>query len=165
MRRVGEQSESFGGMVSDLLPSTLEGALQLCVSLSLALRNGGPGAETLTDLELAIGRHDGKELVELARDDHLALFQKLEVKGQGGFETLDVVFVYGSDDYGDRGGWNYTTGAVYELRGRTSKGGRFRFELVLAPPAPAEIPRPASVMWNRLRWGRRAVLAETTVAP
>lgn len=147
-------------MVPDLIASSLNGADQLCVTLSLAFRNGGPGTEIVTDLELAIGWHDAQELVESAFVGE-SPFQKLEVKGQGGFETLDVAFIFDSDDYGLRCGWDYSTGAVYELRGRTSKDGRFRFELQVSRPTSTEVPSPATITWKRRGRRHRVALART----
>jgi hypothetical protein len=115
---------------------------------------------SLTRAELSIGTHDGRQLVEPGYLSDGTRFTKLEIPAWDGFEVVELEFVFGSDAYGGRGGWDYSLGASYELILTTSRRRRDRFELRVIPPD--QPPDPAPVTVNRLRfWSGGAHAAST----
>lgn len=146
--RVGEQA--LGGMVPGNVPSAPQDALQLAVFVRLGLRNRGPAQKTLASAELLIGYHDGRSVVRPAQDRNGMRFTKCDVAADGGYEPVELYFIFGQDDY-RKGGYDYSNGATYLLTVRPSLGGATRFELQVQPPAKAD--KPTIVNWKQLRWG------------
>jgi len=157
--RMPRTGEAHSVMVHDDLPADLLDALLLDVHVRLGLRNRGPVAKTLAGVRLVIGSHDGKEVSGWANDSEGKRFTKCEVGRYGGYESVDLRFSFGPEDYG-KGGFDFSEGARYLLEARPAVGGAKRFELDVTPAArPTD---PARVTVRRLRWPwNHAALTET----
>lgn len=140
-----------------------EGPMQLVVRVRVSLHNRGPLLRSLTRAELSIGAHDARPLVEPAYLAQGARFSKLEIPAWDGFEVVDLEFIFGSDAYGLRGGWDYSREATYELILTTSRRRRDRFELRVLPPEKSADPAPVTVKRVRF-WSGRVRMASTTTS-
>jgi hypothetical protein len=149
----------LGPMVHDLSSSSAKDALHLLVHVRVGVRNFGPIARTISGLVLTIGLHNGQALEEAAKGDGGDRFKKSTTAAGDGYDSIDAHFVFGSDKYGYRGGWDYSRGASYALTVTSSRKRRDRFVLYVTPPRHAE--EPAAITWRRLRPWQQPSLTST----
>jgi hypothetical protein len=114
-------------------------------------------------ISLNIGSHDGVALVVDAVDDAGARYKGSQVAAWGGYQSIDAYFVFGSNEYGLKGEWDYSDGATYALTVLSSPMRRYRFALIVSPAHQAA--QPAHIEWRRLRWPRSGVVLRDTHWP
>src|SRR5262249_22992487 len=102
--------------------------------------------EVLSRAYFDIGAGAGVELSQPAQTRDGDRFVKCDVPGDGGFEVVDLFFIFGSDAYGAKPGWDYSLGAEHRLVLKTARGQNVEYivEVGVAKGAVG----PAMVRWR-----------------